>query len=255
MRVAGTANGAPALQEVVSMRRLQIALQHNLLMHTLVPSSSFCKPGRALRAVAHAGLQRVLAAIDQIAMPAFFSPACNKTTALNDAGRLIYPRRMIPKETRRMKVLLNAVLLGAVLANVASPALAEAPKKPTKKAVVRQEAAEKDDDLDVAQSKVVEMDCALGDKVTLYQNEDPKHIGMRWKKRLVRLEQVQTSTGAQRYESTKHHLVWIGIPAKGMLLDSKRGQQLANDCRSQEQVMAAQSQPPPSPQIFMDAKK
>lgn len=154
-----------------------------------------------------------------------------------------------------MKVLLNAVLLGAVLANFATPVLAETPKKPSKKAAARQEPAEKDDDVDVAQSKVVEMDCALGDKVTLYQNEDPKHIGMRWKKRLVRMEQVQTTTGAQRYESAKHHLVWIGIPAKGMLLDSKRGQQLANECRSKEQVMAAQSQPPPSPQIFVEAKK
>ena len=34
-------------------------------------------------------------------------------------------------------------------------------------------------------------------------------------------------------------LVWIGIPAKGLLLDSKKGQQLANECKNAEQMKAA----------------
>ena len=31
-------------------------------------------------------------------------------------------------------------------------------------------------------------------------------------------------------------IVWIGIPAKGILLDSRKGQQLANECKSAEQL-------------------
>lgn len=165
-----------------------------------------------------------------------------------------------------MKVLLNTVLLGAALAFAAHPAMAETPKKETPKKVVKkstkksaqQQAAKSsaDDDYDVAKSTAVEMECALGDKVTLYQNaEDNQHIGMRWKKQLVRMDQVQTTTGAQRYESTKHGMVWIGIPAKGMLLDSKKGQQLANECRTKEQIVAAKTQPAPQPQIFQEASK
>lgn len=159
-----------------------------------------------------------------------------------------------------MKVLFTTVLLGAALAFAAHPALAETAKKSTKKAAHHQaakpSASSADDDFDVAKSTPVEMECALGDKVTLYQNaEDNQHIGMRWKKHLVRLDQVQTTTGAQRYESSKHGMVWIGIPAKGMLLDSKKGQQLANDCRTKEQVVAAKTQPAPQPQIFQEASK
>lgn len=156
-----------------------------------------------------------------------------------------------------MKTLLKAILLGAVCVGASSPALAQSSKKSSKKPAHQQAAkADADDDIDVSKSTVVDMECALGDKVTLYRNtEDEQHIGMRWKKHLVRLAQVPTSTGAQRYESHKHGLVWIGIPAKGMLLDSKKGQQLANECRTPEQVLAAKTQPAPQAQIFMEAKK
>jgi hypothetical protein len=53
------------------------------------------------------------------------------------------------------------------------------------------------------------------------------------------MTRVETSTGAHRFESRRQGLVWIGIPAKGILLDSKKGQQLANDCKSAEQLKAS----------------
>jgi hypothetical protein len=37
-------------------------------------------------------------------------------------------------------------------------------------------------------------------------------------------------------------LIWIGIPAKGMLLDSKQNRQLANECRNAEQWQAGAGQ-------------
>ncbi|MEF9927680.1 MAG: hypothetical protein RR804_07565, partial [Massilia sp.] len=68
---------------------------------------------------------------------------------------------------------------------------------------------------------------------------DDKHIALRWKKRLHRLSRVGTTTGANRFENRLYGLVWIGIPAKGMLLDSKQGRQLANECKDAEQAKPA----------------
>jgi len=89
-------------------------------------------------------------------------------------------------------------------------------------------------------STVVDFDCELGNKITIYQNAgDDNYIALRWKKRLHRLKRVGTSTGAHRFENKLYGLIWIGIPAKGMLLDSKQNRQLANECRNAEQLKPA----------------
>ncbi|WP_229487397.1 MliC family protein [Pseudoduganella lutea] len=96
------------------------------------------------------------------------------------------------------------------------------------------------DEPDVLGSAVVDYDCELGNKVTLYQNAgDESHVALRWKTRLHRLTRVATTTGAQRFENKHYGLIWIGIPAKGMLLDSKKNRQLANECRNAEQLNPA----------------
>jgi hypothetical protein len=96
---------------------------------------------------------------------------------------------------------------------------------------------EEDREPDPAGNVSLDYNCALGDKVTIFSNEtDDKHIALRWNKRLMRLSRVDTSTGANRFENRRQGMVWIGIPAKGILLDSKKGQQLANECKSAEQL-------------------
>ena len=96
---------------------------------------------------------------------------------------------------------------------------------------------EEDREPDTAGATDLDYNCALGDKVTIFSNAaDDKHIGLRWNKRLLRLTRVETTTGANRYENRRQGMVWIGIPAKGILLDSKKGQQLANECKSAEQM-------------------
>ncbi|MCA1325954.1 hypothetical protein [Herbaspirillum sp. alder98] len=88
--------------------------------------------------------------------------------------------------------------------------------------------------------------CELGHKLTIWKNEaDDRHIAIRWDKKINRLTRVETTTGAHRFENRKLGLVWIGIPAKGLLLDSKKGQQLANECKNpeQQQVSAAAAAP------------
>jgi len=95
----------------------------------------------------------------------------------------------------------------------------------------------------VTNDTVTEYDCELGNKITIYTNAgDDAHIALRWKKRLHRLTRVGTTTGANRFENKLYGLVWIGIPAKGMLLDSKQNRQLANECKSPEQLKPAQAQ-------------
>ncbi|MEC4723269.1 hypothetical protein RY831_29355 [Noviherbaspirillum sp. CPCC 100848] len=100
-------------------------------------------------------------------------------------------------------------------------------------------AADGDDkEPDVAGLTATAFDCELGNKLTIYQMADQDQIALHWNKRLHHMTRVTTTTGAHRFENTKKGLVWIGIPAKGMLLDSKKGQQLANECKSLEQVQA-----------------
>lgn len=92
---------------------------------------------------------------------------------------------------------------------------------------------------DVLQSRAAEYKCELGNSLTMYSNQDDdNHLAMRWKKRIYRLTRVETTTGAHRYENRKAGFVWIGIPTKALLLDSIRGHQLANECKTLESQVA-----------------
>ena len=112
-------------------------------------------------------------------------------------------------------------------------------KKNKKSAPVAAPVVSDEDDIvpDIKQSNSHEYQCELSNSLTIYTNaEDDAHIALRWKKKLYRLKRVDTSTGANRFENRKAGFVWIGIPAKSMLLDSKKGRQLANECRTAEQA-------------------
>jgi hypothetical protein len=104
------------------------------------------------------------------------------------------------------------------------------------------------DEPDTTGDTTTEFNCELGDKITIYTNaNDDKYIALRWKKRLHRLSRVGTTTGANRFENRLYGLIWIGIPAKGMLLDSKQNRQLANECKDAEQLKpAVAAETPPS---------
>jgi membrane-bound inhibitor of C-type lysozyme len=89
---------------------------------------------------------------------------------------------------------------------------------------------------DITDTKTTEYDCELGNKITIYTNDnDAAHIALRWKTRLHRLARIGTTTGALRFENPHYGLIWIGIPSKGILLDSKLNRQLANECKNATQ--------------------
>lgn len=144
-----------------------------------------------------------------------------------------------------MKKVLYACMLFSIT-SVVLPSLAHA--KPGKKPVAISEtdpskapqtSASADDEISEANiqgSSAITFNCELGNKITTYTNpEDSKHLAIRWKNKLHRLHRISTTTGANRFENIKYGLVWIDIPAKAMLLDSNKGQQLANECRDPEQ--------------------
>ncbi|CAN5905607.1 hypothetical protein BH11PSE12_BH11PSE12_16560 [soil metagenome] len=108
-------------------------------------------------------------------------------------------------------------------------------KTPATPVVVDEDEAEPS----VVQSKSFEYKCELGNSLTMYTNaDDDKHVAMRWKKRLYRMTRIETTTGANRFENRKAGFVFIGIPAKGLLLDSHKAQQLANECKTTEPTLA-----------------
>ncbi|HWV64135.1 MAG TPA: hypothetical protein VN019_10920 [Oxalicibacterium sp.] len=156
---------------------------------------------------------------------------------------------------------MNKLLCALLLAGLTSaPAFAqsaapqthkEAAKKPAKKITKKAAAAAgadglvpdmSEEDLGAANiegSVVTEYACELGNKITTYNNDsDDKYMALRWKNTVHRLRRVGTSTGANRFENRRYGLVWISIPSKAMLLDSRKGQQLANECRNPEQQKA-----------------
>ncbi len=85
----------------------------------------------------------------------------------------------------------------------------------------------------IEQTADTEYKCELGNSLVMYAHpEDKQSLAMRWRNRLYKLTRVETSTGAHRFENQKLGFVWINIPSKGMLLDSRLGKQLANECKS-----------------------
>lgn len=72
--------------------------------------------------------------------------------------------------------------------------------------------------------------CELGNRVAL-ATASSGEAKLTWKGRSYSMTTVSTSTGAVRLEDKASGLVWIQIPAKSMLLNSKLGQQLANECK------------------------
>jgi membrane-bound inhibitor of C-type lysozyme len=60
----------------------------------------------------------------------------------------------------------------------------------------------------------------------------PQTISVSWNGQQQVLAEVRSDSGAQRYEDPRSGLAWILVEDKAMLLNSKTGRQLANECRT-----------------------
>ena len=89
------------------------------------------------------------------------------------------------------------------------------------------------------QAIATELVCELGQRIGMRGDQlNDNVLELLWQGQRYNLQRVATSTGANRFEDSVSGLVWIGIPAKGMLLDGRHGKPLANECK-----MAGQGRP------------
>ena len=84
--------------------------------------------------------------------------------------------------------------------------------------------------------------CELGASVNVTADANaPGHFHVDGKGFKYHMAPVATTTGAVRLEDQKAGAVWLQIANKSMLMDQKRGQRLADDCMSPEQVAVAET--------------
>ena len=75
--------------------------------------------------------------------------------------------------------------------------------------------------------------CELNRQVIVRQvSHGQDQAVLQWGKNHYEMQAVKTATGALRLENKDTGLTWITIVGKSMLLDTKHGKQLANECRA-----------------------
>lgn len=94
------------------------------------------------------------------------------------------------------------------------------------------------------------MVCELGNSVTV--TPDPQLASrfiVQMKKNTYYMTAVETTTGAVRLEDAQAGAMWLQLPNKSMLMNSKLGQRMADECQSDHQTTVAHRMkldPPPS---------
>ncbi len=94
------------------------------------------------------------------------------------------------------------------------------------------------------------MVCELNNFVTV--TPDPQsatHFIVQMQKYTYHMSPVETTTGAIRLEDAQAGAMWLQLPNKSMLMNSKLGQRMADECQSPNQMAVAQAMklaPPPS---------
>jgi hypothetical protein len=89
---------------------------------------------------------------------------------------------------------------------------------------------------------VGEFPCAEQVKVSLHPDPNtPQRYMLHMGKNQYHMHAVDTSTGVVRLEDPKQGLVWLQLGNKSMLMNSKLGRRMADECMSKEQVAVAQA--------------
>lgn len=79
-------------------------------------------------------------------------------------------------------------------------------------------------------------DCELNQNVTVAPLENkPGVFRVSFKKASYLMIPEETTTGAVRLEDKKNGIVWIQIPSKSMMMNSKIGQRMVDSCKHAEQ--------------------
>ena len=75
--------------------------------------------------------------------------------------------------------------------------------------------------------------CELGKKVEIQRDaRNPDAIKVSWQGNRHTLQRYDSTSGLPRYEDRQNGLVWIDLPWKSVLMDSKTGSPIANECKA-----------------------
>jgi hypothetical protein len=141
---------------------------------------------------------------------------------------------------RRLLPILIAISL-PVSALAQSPAKPSAPaatakksvKKPAKKVVEPAEPAEIDEERMAVAPRVLQGEsvCEFGHKVAVHPHPHlPGRFHLLHRGQQHVLTPQPTTTGVVRLENAKAGLLWLQVPVKSMLMDTKKGQRVADQC-------------------------
>jgi hypothetical protein len=84
------------------------------------------------------------------------------------------------------------------------------------------------------------MVCELGNSVTVTPDpQQPSRFVVQMKKYTYLMTPVETTTGAVRLEDAQAGAMWLQLPNKSMLMNSKLGQRMADECQSDHQTVVA----------------
>lgn len=73
--------------------------------------------------------------------------------------------------------------------------------------------------------------CELGIEVGIVRDSrNPSQLQIDWKGQTYAMNRNASYSGLPRYEHRPSGLVWIDLPWKGILLDSRTGRPLASEC-------------------------
>ena len=84
------------------------------------------------------------------------------------------------------------------------------------------------------------MVCELGNAVTVTPDpHQPTRFIVQMKKNTYHMTPVETTTGAVRLEDAQAGAMWLQLPHKSMLMNSKLGQRMADECQNDHQTAVA----------------
>ena len=128
-------------------------------------------------------------------------------------------------------------------------------KPAAKRAAASKEEIVSPESMDIAQRvHVGKLPCELGTTVHVAHDASAPgyfHVNSQGQGRgfRYRMKPVSTTTGAIRLEDAKAGAVWLQLANKSMLMNSKLGQRMADECQSPAQMAVAEAMklaPPPN---------
>jgi hypothetical protein len=131
----------------------------------------------------------------------------------------------------------RSAILAAVLAGVALGALAAEKRSPQRKREAPPPAPLTEAQLEAAGNVFTgEASCEFGQKVVLTAVPGrPGHFTLQHRRATYQFVPEPTTTGAIRLEDHRLGYTWLQIPAKSMLLNTRLGHRVLDECRMAQQ--------------------